>query len=144
LNQVSFKIGDFVQWEIGGQIQFSDPRRIREFSSDGQWAFVDGSPTGMKIEELTKMDATTIDHQQPLIPTLGTNGRVALQQSHTDGAKTPQMRSYSWALSGEFNAKMELFGEAETEEDIDDLKDYVDITIKALKRSLKSREASQN
>lgn len=52
----------------------------------------------------------------------------------------PKMRSYSWALSGDFNAKMELFGEAKTEEDIDALKEYVDITIKALKRSLKSDE----
>jgi cell division protein ZapA (FtsZ GTPase activity inhibitor) len=49
------------------------------------------------------------------------------------------MRSYSWALSGDFNAKMDLFGEAQTEEDIDALADYVDITIKALKRSLKAR-----
>ena len=50
----------------------------------------------------------------------------------------PKMRSYSWALSGDFNAKLELFGDAQTEEDIDALKDYVDITIKALKRSLKA------
>jgi hypothetical protein len=50
-----------------------------------------------------------------------------------------QMRSYSWALSGDFNAKMDLFGEAKTEEDIDALADYVEITIKALKRSLKAR-----
>ena len=36
---------------------------------------------------------------------------------------------------------MDLFGEAQTEEDIDALADYVDITIKALlKRSLKARE----
>jgi cell division protein ZapA (FtsZ GTPase activity inhibitor) len=50
------------------------------------------------------------------------------------------MRSYSWALSGDFNAKLDLFGEAATEEDIDALADYVDITIKALKRSLKARQ----
>ena len=47
------------------------------------------------------------------------------------------MRSYSWALSGDFNARLDLFGDAQTEEDIDALADYVDITIKALKRSLK-------
>jgi hypothetical protein len=54
------------------------------------------------------------------------------------------MRSYSWVSSGDFNARMELFGEAQTEEDIDALKDYVDITIKALKRSLKSKPGSEN
>jgi hypothetical protein len=56
----------------------------------------------------------------------------------------PTRRSYSCALSGDFNAKMDLFGEAKTEEDIDALADYVDITIKALKRSLKAREQDQN
>ncbi len=50
------------------------------------------------------------------------------------------MRSYSWALSGEFSAALNLFGEAHTEEDIDALADYVDITIKALKRSLKAKQ----
>ena len=49
------------------------------------------------------------------------------------------MRSYSWALSGDFSAKMDLFGDAHTEEDIDALADYVEITIKALKRSLKAQ-----
>jgi hypothetical protein len=52
------------------------------------------------------------------------------------------MRSYSWALSGDFSAKMDLFGDARTEEDIDALADYVEITIKALKRSLKSQKTA--
>lgn len=53
------------------------------------------------------------------------------------------MRSYSWALSGDFNARLDLFGDAQTEEDIDALADYVDITIKALKRSLKSKPTQE-
>lgn len=55
----------------------------------------------------------------------------------------PKMRSYSWALSGDFSAKMDLFGDAHTEEDIDALADYVVITIKALKRSLKAPSAGE-
>ncbi len=51
------------------------------------------------------------------------------------------MRSYAWALSGDdFTAKLDLFGDAKTEEDIDALADYIDLTIKALKRSLKVRQ----
>ncbi len=57
--------------------------------------------------------------------------------------KVPRMRLYSWALSGDFNAKLALFGEARTDEDIDALADYVEITIKALKRSLRSRGEQQ-
>jgi hypothetical protein len=39
---------------------------------------------------------------------------------------------------------MDLFGEAHTEEDIDALADYVEITIKALKRSLKSQNGASS
>lgn len=52
----------------------------------------------------------------------------------------PKMRSYVWALSGDFSAKLELFGEAQTADDLDALADYVEITVKALKRSLKSAQ----
>ncbi len=61
-------------------------------------------------------------------------------QSQPKPTIAPKMRSYSWALSGDFNAKLDLLGEARTEEDIDALADYVEITIKALKRSLKARQ----
>lgn len=138
---MSLKIGDYVQWESNGQLQFVDPRIIREFSADGKWAFVAGSATGLPTEELTKMEATNTEIQSPHTPP--PQMRSAPPQPPASTPKGSQMRSYSWALSGDFNAKMELFGEAATEEDIDALKDYVDITIRALKRSLKAREASQ-
>ena len=132
------KVGDLVQWESNGQTQFRDPQRVREITPDGKWAFVEASATGLPLGELTKMDAITPDVQHAPTPPTPPAGRTAQGASHTTG-----MRSYSWALSGDFNARMDLFGEAETEEDIDALKDYVDITIKALKRSLKSRQATE-
>jgi hypothetical protein len=46
-------VGDFVQWESQGVLQFKEPRRIREISDDGNWAFVDGSNTGVPMTELT-------------------------------------------------------------------------------------------
>jgi hypothetical protein len=48
-------------------------------------------------------------------------------------------RSYAWALSGEFTAKLDLVGAPQSEEDLQALRDYVDITIKALARSLKKQ-----
>ncbi len=49
------KVGDHVQWEPGGILQFREPKRIQRLSSDGQFAFVDGSATGLPIRELTKL-----------------------------------------------------------------------------------------
>jgi hypothetical protein len=51
------KIGDFVQWECRGQIQFREPKRVRSFSDDGQYVFVDGSNTGMPIAEVSVEEA---------------------------------------------------------------------------------------
>jgi len=134
----AIKIGDFVQWESGGQIQF-EAKRVRALSTDGLWAFVDGSDTGLPIEELTIVSVDSIEkpvglHIGFVAPKPPGNEKPA----HLSAA--PKMRSYSWALSGDFNARMDLFGEAQTEEDIEALADYVEITIKALKRSLKASQ----
>jgi hypothetical protein len=50
-------------------------------------------------------------------------------------------RSYAWALSGDFTAKLDLIGEPQSEEDLEALRDYMDITIKALGRSLKKAQS---
>jgi hypothetical protein len=42
-------------------------------------------------------------------------------------------KAYSWALSGDVRANLQIEGEPEAD-DLDMLRDYVDITIKALKR----------
>ncbi len=46
------KIGDSVQWESQGVLQFSEPKRVREISDDGEWAFLEGSNTGVPMKEL--------------------------------------------------------------------------------------------
>ncbi|MGA9061104.1 MAG: hypothetical protein WB341_05480 [Terracidiphilus sp.] len=50
------KAGDYVQWQPGGVLQFKEPKRVSRLSQDGKFAFVDGSPTGLPIGELTKQD----------------------------------------------------------------------------------------
>jgi hypothetical protein len=46
------KIGDYVQWESLGVLQFAEPRRVRKIY-DGKWAQVEGSETGVLISDLT-------------------------------------------------------------------------------------------
>ncbi|MBV9759829.1 MAG: hypothetical protein JO340_04625 [Acidobacteriaceae bacterium] len=55
--EVSLGVGDYVQWESQGTLQFPVPKRIREISEDQKWAFVEGSNTGLPMEELSKVDA---------------------------------------------------------------------------------------
>ena len=79
------------------------------------------------------MEAPTVEKQVEQMPPL-------VRPPKQERQSAPKMRSYAWALSGDFNAKLDLFGDAQTDEDIDALADYAAITIKALKRSLRVRQ----
>jgi hypothetical protein len=63
--KAAIQVGDFVQWESGGVLQFIEAKRIREISDDGAWAFVDGSNTGLPIMELTVMAEPPIKDVTP-------------------------------------------------------------------------------
>lgn len=56
-----FKVGDFVQWESQGVLQFQEPRRIREISDDGAWAFVEGSNTGVPMSQLSVVEQPKVN-----------------------------------------------------------------------------------
>lgn len=45
-------VGDLVQWESGGALQFEKPLRVRWVSDDRQWVAVDGSDTGVPMSEV--------------------------------------------------------------------------------------------
>ena len=55
--QKSVNIGDLVQWARDSVDQFDTPRRIRAMQMHDQqeWAFVEGSKTGMPVSELTEI-----------------------------------------------------------------------------------------
>lgn len=47
------KVGDAVQWTSAGVDQFPEPRRVLGISDDQEWAFVEGTQTGVPMAELT-------------------------------------------------------------------------------------------
>lgn len=61
---IEIRVGSLVQWESQGVLQFSEPRRIRHISEDGDWVFVDDSETGIPMNEVTVIQGT----QQKMIP----------------------------------------------------------------------------
>lgn len=50
------KVGDYVQWETAAGIQF-EANRVTGFSGDGAFAFVEGTSTGLPIDELSMVQA---------------------------------------------------------------------------------------
>ena len=50
------RVGDFVEVEIGGQLQFANAVRVRGVTDDGEWFFIDGTETGFSMDQLTVVD----------------------------------------------------------------------------------------
>jgi hypothetical protein len=45
----------FVQWVSGGSEMFKEPTRVKGFSEDGKFAFVEGTKTGIPVSELESL-----------------------------------------------------------------------------------------
>ena len=65
--RAELKVGDFVQWVSGGVVQFPEPRRVRAISDDGEWAFVEGSTTGIAMPELEVVEAPRPSRAPPTL-----------------------------------------------------------------------------
>lgn len=50
------KVGDFVQWTISGSDQFKSPKKVEWISDAGDFLRVQGSPTGIAIDQVTVTD----------------------------------------------------------------------------------------
>jgi hypothetical protein len=93
---------------------------------------VDGDNTGLPVGELTVVQTQTTEKLSERTHPIFEGDKPPVRQEKPERNAAPTMRSYSWALSGDFNAKMDLFGEAKTEEDIDALVACRRVTITRL------------
>ncbi len=63
------RVGDLIQWESGGALQFERPTRVRLISTDGQWVAVDGSTTGIPMSQvIVEQPAPPNQPQPPMFP----------------------------------------------------------------------------
>jgi hypothetical protein len=45
-------VGDLIQWEANGSLQFPKPARVRAISKEGDWVFVEQSETGIPMNQV--------------------------------------------------------------------------------------------
>jgi len=64
---VNAAVGDYVQWVSDGVVQFPEPRRVRAVSDDGEWAFVEGSETGIAMQDLEIVQAPRSNRPPPTL-----------------------------------------------------------------------------
>jgi hypothetical protein len=58
------RIGDYVQWEPQGVLQFSEPKRVIALSECRLWVFVEGSNCGLPIQEVYRDDSVHAGRNQ--------------------------------------------------------------------------------
>lgn len=63
------KIGDYVQWESQGILRMPVAKRLTKISEDGNYAFVEGSLTGIPVNELIPAEAPEPLISGPAVPT---------------------------------------------------------------------------
>lgn len=63
-------VGDRIQATVNGQEMFPDGAKVLGVSPDRQWVFTDQSPAGLRLEEITVLEAAPVSPvvERPLMP----------------------------------------------------------------------------
>ena len=101
------RVGDLIQWEAAGALQFDAPRRVRLVSDDGQWVVVDNSETGIPMSEVT-VEQREVAPQAP--PPFFPLSQQTAQKPSPSGDQWLQMRvgpetKVTISVSGEMGPK---------------------------------------
>ena len=123
------KVGDLIQWESQGMLQFREPKRVRGFSDDGRFVFVGEDPTGIPITEVTVEEAAPADPPKPpiVVPPLrvmrNSGGSASMRQDIFSLAEGEVVLSWPTPLSID---------------SINDLKDWLKIVERKITRSVET------
>jgi hypothetical protein len=63
------RVGDLIQWESAGELKLERPTRVRLVSADGQYVAIDGSETGIPMDQvIVETRAPEGKPQPPIFP----------------------------------------------------------------------------
>ncbi len=120
-------VGDFIQWESGGALQFEKPRRVRWVSDDKSHVAVEGSDTGIPMSQVMLQDAPVVLKPQSPPPA----SPAPLQEVIKEG----QRKAVFPVSEGDVTF---IFPEGMTLEGIEELEAYLAVFLKKEKRNVKS------
>ncbi|MGA2299482.1 MAG: hypothetical protein ABSG77_02160 [Candidatus Acidiferrum sp.] len=123
------KIGDYVQWEQSGLLQLPEPKKVRGLFPDGKFALVDGSNTGIPVEELIKEQAPA---GTPVVPP---TQEVRFQ------ATPPGRQMQEDVFSLKEGRVVLQWPTPLSEESVQDLKDWLRIVERKLARAVPPKES---
>lgn len=134
----SIKVGDYVQWESNGVLRFPAPRKVIGFSEDGGFAFVEGSSSGVLVEELIISNKPEEPARTPEAPpVLGQKVDLSMNQ------EAPSMRQDIFSLSeGEGMVTIQWPANI-SKESFQDIKDWLTILERKIGRSVRDQAVGQ-
>jgi hypothetical protein len=101
------KIGDAVQWTSQGADQFAEPRKIKSISEDGEYAFVEGSDTGIPINEISVTKAAPVEVKVTEEGGFGVGGEVEIKNEGKADAPTKESVTERLNINNPFYKKVE-------------------------------------
>lgn len=116
------KVGDFIQWESQGVLQFSEPKRVRALSPDAEWVFVEDSETGLPVKEVT------VESPAPEKSDVKPSVTPPVLPLPT----VPAAKVFSWPLSKGVTAEVKLTGTSITPAHLELLRSYLELAKQAL------------
>lgn len=121
----SASVGDFIQWESQGVLQFETPRRVRWISDDGTHLAVEGSDTGIPMSQAILETAPAATARMQIPPP---SNNLQTQEATKEG----QRKAVFPVSEGDVTF---VFPEGMTLDGIEELEAYLAVFLKKEKRN---------
>ncbi len=102
------QVGDYVQWESGGDLRLPEPMRVRAIHDDGEWVFIDGHRAGIPMSEVIVQEREP-DTSPPILPLEVGTGDAPISQSG-------EREQLEYKLSDTTRVRISVTGEIGTRE----------------------------
>jgi hypothetical protein len=124
------RVGDLIDYETGGAIANPEPMRVRALSADQAWVFVEGSETGLEMEQVIVKERAQSDgsKERPTLPLMQPPQHQQQHQQQQPEETKPGTRRAIFPLDdGDVTL---TFPEGLSAEALTDLDDYLKIFLK--------------
>lgn len=102
------EVGDLIQWESAGVLRMEAPRRVRAKVEDegSWWVFVDGSETGIPMEEaVVYARSAEVSAKPPFLPLVAAPASLESGEREVASGKFGKSLNYRLLATGEIGAK---------------------------------------
>jgi hypothetical protein len=135
VDRLDVAIGDYIQWESQGMLQFVAPKRVTGISDDSEYVFVEGETTGVPMSQVSKAEPPAQHIHGAHIPpgtqlfppsishatAAGRGGQVAISVAREVSSLPEGEAMLQWPASI-------------SSESVKDLEDWLGLVIRKLKR----------